>query len=464
MGNSEYDLFALAEKAINYANKLNVDYADIRLENFSSSGISYENKKVEGILAGTDFGLGIRIIYKGKIGFYSTTKPDPIKAVNEALKLAKLNPQKERIKLKEAPVVRKRFREKGWDLAEQSVSNSLSLVKRAYKTAQIDKRLKSIKVAHANSSREYLFASTEGSEIYKQTGRTKLYVYLTAKEKGKLEQGVFRLGAKDDSIYKDFEKELVSKAKLTIDLINAKKPPAGKFKVLLNYESAGVFAHEALGHAVEADLVLSNQSILKGLIGKKIASEAVNISDDSTILSDNWSSYKYDDEGVRGTKTEIIKNGVLKSYLHSRETAEKMNVELTGNGRAQDYAHIPIVRMSNTSFESGTYSFKELLEQIKDGYYLVGFKGGQVNPLEGTFTFASEYCYRIKNRKITELLKGCTFSGKILDTLKNIEAIEKGKRKFSIGFCGKAGQRVPVSDGGTHVLVSALYLGGENEA
>lgn len=462
MESSEYDLQDLAQKAIKHAEKLKIDYTDIRIDDYSTSTLLHENNKFEDISFGNGFGLGVRVIHKGKLGFYSTTKADPLFAVEQALRLAKISPSKEKIILKESKIVKDEINEAGKDpIPNHSIDDNAEFIKEIEQVAKISPLLKSIRTLMFNSFKDYIFASTEGSEILKKGGRTILYVYLTAKENGKLEQSVFRRGAKDYTVYRKYENELKEKAKLVLDLLKAKKPPAGKFNTIMDPESAGVFAHEALGHAVEADHILNNQSILKGKIGEKIASNIVNISDDPSIPEDNWSSYKYDDEGVIGNKTEIIKNGVLKSFLHSRKTAAKMKSELTGNARAQNYSFLPIIRMSNTSFEAGNSSFDELFEQLKDGYYLAGFKSGQVGTLEGNFTFASERCYRVQNGKLKELLKGITFSGKILDVLKNIIAIEKGKRKFSIGFCGKENQKVLVSDGGTHVLVKDLYLGGE---
>lgn len=462
MENSKYDIVDLAQKVVKHAEKLKIDYADIRIEASSTASVLRENKKFEDISFGNSFGIGARVIHKGKLGFYSTTNPDPFFAVEQALNLSKISPSKEKIKLKDTKIIKDKFKEFGKDpIANHPIEDNAEFIKEVEKNANISPKLKSIRISHANLFTNYIFASTEGSEILRDGGRTMLYVFMTAKDKGKLEQILFRLGAKDYTVYKNYEEPLKKRAKLAIDLLDAKKPPAGRFNALLDYECTGLFAHEALGHAVEADLILKNQSILKGKIGQKIASDVVNINDDSTIPDDNWSSFKYDNEGVPGKSTTIIKNGVLKSYLHSRETAAKMNAEPTGNARAQNYAYLPIVRMSNTYFDSGDYSFNEMLEQLKNGYYLVGFRGGQVGTLKGTFAFASDYCYRIENGKIREFLKGCTFSGKILDMLKNVLAVEKAKRKFTIGFCGKNNQKVPVSDGSVHMLVKDLHLGGE---
>lgn len=462
MENSEYNLQDLAQKAIKHAEKLKADYADVRIEDYSTSSVFRENKKFEDIGFGNSFGIGARVIHKGKLGFYSTTKANPIFAIEQAFKLAKINPTKEKLQLKETKIIKDEIDESGKDpILAHSTEDGATFVKEVEKVAQISPLLKSIRIRHNNGFSNYIFANTEGSEILKKSGRTVLYVYLTAKEKGELEQGLFRLGAKDYTIYRKYEEELRRKAKLTLDLLKAKKPPAGKFNTLLDADCTGLFAHEALGHAAEADLVLQNSSILKGKIGKKIASDVVSVSDSPVVPEDVWASYKYDDEGVLGRKTEIIKNGILNSFLHSRETAAKMNAKLTGNARAQGYTYIPIVRMSNTYFEPGNFSFDGLLEQLKDGYYLVGFRGGQVGTLEGTFAFASECCYRIQNGEVKELLKGCTFSGKTLEVLKNVLAVQKDQKKFSIGLCGKNGQSVPVSDGRSHILVKDLYLGGK---
>jgi TldD protein len=284
---------------------------------------------------------------------------------------------------------------------------------------------------------------------------------LTAKRGDQLQRDFFTRYSKYSKDFENYEDELVDTAKHVVKLLDAKLPPSGKFKVLLDSKNTGLFAHEAVGHACEADFVLQEGTILQGKLGEQIGSEHVTIVDDPSAFQ--WGSYKYDDEGVKASATKLIEDGVLKNYMQTRETSEKLDMDVTGNARAQNYNHLPLPRMSNTFFESGKYTFEELLKELKDGYYLVrSGGGGEVAVIEGTFTFSCGRVYEVKNGELGKLLKGVTFSGKILDVLRNVLGVEKKKPKFSFGYCGKNGQRVPVGDGGSHTLVSEMYLGGES--
>ncbi|MEM2726771.1 MAG: TldD/PmbA family protein [Archaeoglobaceae archaeon] len=228
-------------------------------------------------------------------------------------------------------------------------------------------------------------------------------------------------------------------------LLNAKAPPSGEMNVLMNPELAGVFIHEAFGHAVEADHVLEGASVLSGKIGERIAGENVTIMDDPTL--EEFGFYPFDDEGVKAKKKVLVENGILKSYLHSKETAKKLGGE-PGNARSDGVA-FPIVRMSNTYLSEGELKFEELLELCKNGVFLVGSRGGETNPATGYFQFNAQYGYIIRNGEISEMIRDVSLSG-TLDILKDVNL--GNEVEFDPGFCGKAFQTVPVADGAPAVL------------
>ncbi|MDD2439884.1 MAG: TldD/PmbA family protein, partial [Methanosarcinaceae archaeon] len=260
--------------------------------------------------------------------------------------------------------------------------------------------------------------------------------------------------------YELFKKENVLElakvaGQTAVELLKAKSPKGGTMPVVLDQELAGVFAHEAVGHASEGDLVLEGDSILANRIGEELASPLVTIIDDPTLHEFGY--YPFDAEGVEAGKTEIIKDGVFESYLHSRETAAKLG-GTPGNARAQG-SSMPIVRMSNTFIDNGDSSFEEMLEEIKDGIYLIGSRGGQVNTGEGIFQFNAEKGYLIENGELSELVRDVSLSGKTLEILKHVSLVGKDL-KMTAGRCGKGGQLVPVSDGAPHLAISKALVGG----
>lgn len=243
------------------------------------------------------------------------------------------------------------------------------------------------------------------------------------------------------------------------ELLDAKPAPSGRFPIVADNLLTGVFIHEAVGHAVEADLVLQDDSILHDQMNKKIGSDIVNIFDDSSN-KDGFGYYPYDAEGVKTQKNQLVKNGELVSFLSSRESAGKLGIPLTGNARSS-ISDQPIVRMSNTYLQPGDLSFEELIEDIKDGIYLKGSRGGQVDTGKGIFQFNATEAYKIENGELKDHYRDVSLSGNILETLKCVDAIGSDF-KLSVGFCGKGGQSVPVRDGGPHTRILNAMVGGSS--
>ena len=145
--------------------------------------------------------------------------------------------------------------------------------------------------------------------------------------------------------------------------------------------------------------------------------------------------------------------------LHSRETAAKMGEQPTGNARAINYSHQPIVRMSNTYIEPKATTFEEMISDIKEGVYAKNWYGGMTS-ME-MFTFSAGETYMIRNGKIAELLRPVVLSGNVFTTLENIDAIGNDLDMNQGGGCGKGGQSpLPVSNGSPHITISDCLVGG----
>ncbi|NYT05362.1 MAG: TldD/PmbA family protein [Methanomicrobiales archaeon] len=245
-------------------------------------------------------------------------------------------------------------------------------------------------------------------------------------------------------------------AERALALLDARPAKGGRMRALLDPELAGVFAHEAIGHASEGDLVKEGASIIKGRIGERIGNEILNIVDDPTLPEFGFEPV--DAEGVAVARTEIIRNGVLSSYLHDRQTLAAVGDGIAGHARAVP-GDVPVVRMSNTYIENGDASFDELLEACGTGILLAGSRGGQVDPGRGVFQFNAEYGYIVENGELGAMVRDVSLSGEILSTLHAI-VLCGNDRKMHQGYCGKAGQSVPVSDGAPHVLLEEAVVGG----
>tara|TARA_B110001450_G_scaffold199442_1_gene188241 strand:- start:2746 stop:3342 length:597 start_codon:yes stop_codon:yes gene_type:complete len=195
-------------------------------------------------------------------------------------------------------------------------------------------------------------------------------------------------------------------------------------------------------------------------MGQKIAASGVTILDDGTIPN-RRGSLSIDDEGTPSGKNTLIEDGVLVGYMQDRQNARLMNSLPTGNGRRENYAHSPLPRMTNTYMLAGKDSPSDILAELRNGIYAVGFGGGQVDITNGKFVFSCTEAYKVENGKILHPVQGATIIGDGATALKNIRAIgDDLKLDPGVGNCGKAGQWVPVGVGQPTLMIGGLTVGG----
>lgn len=254
----------------------------------------------------------------------------------------------------------------------------------------------------------------------------------------------------------------IAKEALRIALVNleAEPAPAGVMDVVLGNGWPGILLHEAIGHGLEGDFNRKKTSAFAGLMGKRIAAKGVTVVDDGTI-PDRRGSLTIDDEGTPTQRNVLIEDGILVGYMQDRQNARLMGVPATGNGRRESYAHTPMPRMTNTFMLGGEANPEDVVAELKDGIYAVGFGGGQVDITNGKFVFSCTEAYRVKNGKIGAPVKGATLIGDGATALNNIRTIGNDMAMDSgIGTCGKAGQSVPVGVGQPTLLIGGLTVGG----
>ncbi len=455
------------ERKVGELSKKGADYADIRFERGTSESLNVKDGSVEEIESSNSRGIGIRVLYDGSWGFGSTNSVEKLdKASKKAFKTAKTLSKvtkKEKFSVNQD----KSFDEKMSSDAKISPSSisldqKLAILEEAERSIrEVSDKIKSSQVSYNDYEGNKIFVNSDGSFLEKEESSLIIFLVSTAKKNGKIESYRDRLATKKGFEYfkrNDPVKKAVEVGKMSEKLLTAEKSPSKRMPVILGDRLGGLFAHEAVGHAAEADTYLSGDSIFKGKKGEKIASEQVSITDDPTI-KEKFGSYRYDDEGVRSKRTEIIKDGRLEGLLHSRETASRMNEKLTGNGRAESYNCRPIVRMSNTFFEEGDIKKEELIRSMKNGIFLEGFKGGQVSTKEGNFTFGATHGYIIRDGERKEMVKNPTISGRTLEVLKKISMVAKNLEIGDPGFCGKSGQSVMADNGAPWMKVDEMVVG-----
>jgi TldD protein len=453
----------LVEYVVAEARRLGAEFADVRIVESRHLTITLRDGVPE-IYSGVDFGASVRVYVSGSIGFAYTTdvsKQSLLRALERALAMARAG----RGAASAPKPVELKSLEDSYEWPQQlrvedvAVEEKLRDLQEADRIVASKDYVKSRTLVYSEATERRVYGSTEDRFVEEARSLVRVFATAVAKQAGVVASASRNIGTIKGYVVwrKESQEEFASKLLARLESqLRAKTPRAGVFPIVLDSEAVGVFVHEAFGHLAEADSIASG-SALQGKLGQRVASELVTIVDDPT-LDDGFGTFKYDDEGVRASRVVIVEKGVHRQFMTDRLYATHFGVDPTGNGRAESFRVRPIVRMRNTVLLPGDYSFDELLEGIRFGYYIVATRGGQTN-IDGSFQVGVQEAYEIVNGRIGDPVRNLSISGNTLETLLNVDAVGK-EFKLSYGLCGKAGQSVPVSLGGAPVRVKAVTVGG----
>jgi TldD protein len=319
-------------------------------------------------------------------------------------------------------------------------------------------------MAHLGGEYEVvLIARADGGFAADVRPLVRLSVQVIAEQNGRRETGSSGGGARTDyAHFTDGMLESYAQIAVSQALVNleARPAPAGTMTVVLGPGWPGVLLHEAIGHGLEGDFNRKGSSAFAGRIGERVASPGVTVVDDGT-LPGRRGSLTVDDEGTPTTRTVLIEDGVLRTYLQDSMNARLMKMPLTGNGRRESFAHLTLPRMTNTYMLAGPHDPKEIIASVDKGLYAVNFSGGQVDITNGKFVFSASEAYWIENGKVTHPVKGATLIGNGPDALTRVTMIGNDlELDTGIGTCGKEGQSVPVGVGQPTLKIEGLTVGG----
>ena len=313
-------------------------------------------------------------------------------------------------------------------------------------------------------SMEKLLVVSDGMDAHFIAPRSYLYVMMTAqtKEGAPIElfkafggKGTFDLNFADPaSLYTEID-TLYERLMQKSEGVYA---DAGEKTVILDGMMTGMLSHEAVGHTVEADLVLGG-SVAAHNLNKRVASDLVTLTDFAhTAFGEECPLPVYvDDEGTEATDAPLIEQGILTGYMNNRESAQHFGMQPQGNARAWMFSDEPLIRMRNTSIHPGKDKLEDMIASIDDGYYLIESNNGQADTT-GEFMFGVTMGYEIKGGKLGKALLDTTISGVAFDMLKTVDMVSDKVTWCSSGFCGKK-QPMPVGMGGP-ALRCKVKIGG----
>jgi len=460
------------EKVLATALGRKADYADLYFEYRKNEGISLEEGLVKNCSQSTSNGVGVRVLAETKTG-YAHTDDITVENLELAARTAQYIAQNRQSEL---PVAIGQTKSEAHDLYPVKVSvTDVPLDKKVGLLYDIDRyargldpRVKNVFVSLGSEYKVILVATSQGLVVGDIQPLTRLNVTCIAEENGNRQVGSFGGGGRAEFGFfidaKDHERYAREAVRQAILNLSAQDAPAGTMDVVLGSGWPGILLHEAIGHGLEGDFNRKKTSAFSDRIGQRVASELCTVVDDGTIP---WrrGSMNVDDEGTPTHRTVLIEKGILKGYLQDRLNASLMKMPLTGNGRRESYAHIPMPRMTNTFMLAGESEPEDIIRSVKNGLYAVSFGGGQVDITSGKFVFSASEAYLIEDGKVTQPVKGATLIGNGPDVLTRVSMVGSDlKLDEGVGTCGKDGQSVPVGVGLPTIRIDGLTVGGTSAA
>ncbi len=441
------------------------DDGELFLERKRSEMLLFDDGRVKTASYDASEGFGLRAV-RGEVAGYAHSTEISENALRRAMETARLAVGDGGGIWADAPTqTNQRLYTDADPMAGAGFAAKLDILKEvdAYARA-LDPRVVQVSVSLAASHQEVEILRPDGMHVGDSRPMVRANVSVIVEESGRRESGSAGGGGRieladwlDLTNWQTLAREALRIAVVNLSAIPA---PAGIMDVALGPGWPGILLHEAIGHGLEGDFNRKKSSAFAGLMGQRIASKGVTVLDDGTI-PDRRGSLTVDDEGTPSSRTTLIEDGILVGYMQDRQNARLMGVAPTGNGRRESHAHAPMPRMTNTYMLGGDTAPEDIVAEVKDGIYAVGFGGGQVDITNGKFVFSCTEAYRVQDGKVGAPVKGATLIGDGATALQKIRAIGNDMALDpGMGTCGKAGQWVPVGVGQPTVLIGGLTVGG----
>jgi len=457
----------IAKTAIETGLKTGASFVDIRLEYTRKTNLDVVNEVTRNTILATEKGAGIRAFVDGSwaFGYTSDVTKKGIQKASESIAKMAITASKwaeERYEI-EAPSFQDSIEYKAkTPVNETPVEYKIEQAKQLCKDmSQTDTRVKSARIIYRDVYTELYVANSLGTMVKEDTGRIVFIPMCTAKDEKSTQQSHLALGLTGGlgDMSDDLMQMLVEEpSQIALSLLDSKAVKGGVYDVIADPPLNGAMIHEAFGHACEGDSLTGGSSVLQDRMGTSVGPEHINLFDDPT-LKGHIASFVYDWEGTRATRKQLVKDGVLSEFMHSLDTASRLEMEANGAARAMTFMHPPIPRMSNTFMEPGDWDLDELIEDTKDGIIMCNVDYGYTDSTKGSFMFKSVHGQLIEKGERTDVVRDASIAGQILDILPKIDAI-CNDFFYDAGSCGTQGQKAWVMSGGPHIRLKQVPVGG----
>lgn len=321
---------------------------------------------------------------------------------------------------------------------------------------QMDKRIVQATCQYAHVRTRELFVNRH-KVLFQDLRRTQMVAMVVMREEDRsvnLHTGQALQGG--------YEKAFIPEAKLEKlvedcgKLLTAPRLRPGTYDCVFSPEFAGIFAHEAFGHGMETDMFLKKRARGADYLDLQVASPLVDMYD-SPALPGQAASFFFDHEGEPAKETQIIEKGILKKGLTDLNSAMRLGLVRSANGRRESFERKAYARMTNTYFGPGEQTFEQMVESIEDGFFLEHPSNGMEDPKGWGIQLEGYYAEEIKNGKLTgRVFTPVIITGYVPDMLQSITMVGNTIEISGLGMCGKGHKEwVKVTDGGPYLKLKA---------
>jgi TldD protein len=424
----------IAVNALDAAVRRGISYADVRLIDSEERNVATKNGKIAQISNTVSLGLGIRVLDGGCWGFAATddlTGAGVEAAAMLAVEIARSSAVARKHDVMLAP---ERKYQVEWtspvriDPFSISVDQNLALLFAVDEELRRNPGVTLAETGFVFTRHRQIFASSEGSVIDQTRYTSGAGFAAYSFRGGEIQKRSYPNSFGGQHQLKGYE--LVEELRLmenaprvaeeSVALHSADQCPEGRFDLILDTSQLGLQIHESIGHPIELDRVLGSEANYAGMsfltLDKlnhlRYGSEIVNVVCDARLdHGPGLGTFAFDDEGAPAQCTDIIRNGQFVGYMTSRETAAVVGAPRSnGTMRADGWARIPLIRMTNVSLKPGEQTLDEVFD-VDHGIYMETNKSWSIDDKRYNFQFGCEIGWEIRNGKRLRMLKNPSYSG-----------------------------------------------------
>lgn len=476
-----------AERVVGVAKRLGTTYCDCRAVDMEREDISVVGGMPRAAVHAHQRGFGVRVIADGAWGFSSSsvvTDAEADRIVEEAVAIAHASAlaKKADVVLAPAGVVE--------DMVPHQADIDPFTIPDAEKIGVLAEATRAMMVPSvvlARGQMQFLkerktFASSEGSYVIQDRIESGAGISaMAASESGGVQIRSYPMSFSGDNAQSGWEfiegmrilEHAEPTAREAVALLTARPCPSGVRDLVVGGQQLALQVHESCGHPSELDRVMGMEASFAGTSfltpdkkgNFRYGSDIVNLTADATIPH-ALGGLAYDDEGVRGRKVYLVRNGIFEHYLNSRASAPVVGEEPMGAMRADGFARAPIVRMTSINLEPGDLTFEQLIGGVEDGLYVDGIRSWSIDDRRLNFQFGSEIGWIIKGGRLQDMIRNPTYTGVAYEFWRSCDGIGAPGlyHVWGVDNCGKGEpmQVAHVSHGTSparfrHVQVGVLH-------